>query len=130
LGTSQLGAQRAGLESQAAGAQAQALSALKQRQYEQQLQQEALAGTRKQDIIDQLIAAGYNPDGGGSGSSGDGASTGGAKMNAIEALAAKTDSLKDKKLVAKINDFVAKNPNASDAKVAKAFPKLSATLKK
>jgi hypothetical protein len=151
LGTSQLGAQRAGLESQAAGAQAQALSALKQRQYEQQLQQEAQAGTRKQDIIDALIAAGYNPDGGGSGSgSGEGPGGGGttgttgtigttgaadtaavvAKKSAVKALAAKTGSLKDKKLVAKINDFVAKNPNASDAKVAKAFPKLSATLKK
>jgi hypothetical protein len=127
---------------------------LKQRQYEQQLQQEAEAGKRKQDIIDALIAAGYNPNGGGAGGGpgegpGEGPGSGGtggsgsvntggvadtpavaAKKSAVKLLAAKTDSLKDKKLVAKINDFVAKNPNASDAKVAKAFPKLSATLKK
>lgn len=60
-GTTQLGSQRAAFESQAANAQAQALAELRQRIAQQRLEQESAAGTRKQDIIDQLIAAGVNP---------------------------------------------------------------------
>lgn len=61
LGTTQLGSQRAAFEAQAANAQAQALAALRERIAQQNLEQEGLAGTRRQDIIDQLIAAGINP---------------------------------------------------------------------
>lgn len=60
-GTTQLGSQRAAFESQAANAQAQALAELKQRIAQQRFEQESAAGTRRQDIIDQLIAAGVNP---------------------------------------------------------------------
>jgi hypothetical protein len=61
LGVTGLGSQRAAFEAQAANAQAQALAALRERIAQQNLEQEALAGTRRQDIIDQLIAAGINP---------------------------------------------------------------------
>jgi len=61
LGTTSLGSQRAAFEAQAANAQAQALAALRERIAQQRFEQEALAGSRRQDIIDQLIAAGINP---------------------------------------------------------------------
>lgn len=61
LGVTGLGSQRAAFESQAANAQAQALAALRERIAQQKLEQEGLAGSRRQDIIDQLIAAGINP---------------------------------------------------------------------
>ena len=60
-GTTQLGAQRAAFEAQAANAQAQALAELKQRIAMQRFEQEQSAGSAKQNIIDQLIAAGVNP---------------------------------------------------------------------
>jgi hypothetical protein len=61
LGTTQLGSQRAAFESQAANAQAQALAELRQRIAMQRFEQEQAAGSAKQNIIDQLIAAGVNP---------------------------------------------------------------------
>jgi hypothetical protein len=61
LGTTNLSSQRAAFEAQAANAQAEAMAALRQRIAQQNLEQEGLAGTRRQDIIDQLIAAGVNP---------------------------------------------------------------------
>jgi len=61
LGTTNLGSQRAMFESQAANSQAQALAALRERIAQQNLEQEGLAGSRKQSIIDALIAAGINP---------------------------------------------------------------------
>jgi hypothetical protein len=60
-GTTQLGAQRAAFQAQAANAQAQALAELKQRIAMQRFEQEQDAGSAKQNIIDQLIAAGVNP---------------------------------------------------------------------
>jgi len=60
-GTTQLGSQRAAFEAQAANAQAQALAELKQRIAQQRFEQEQAAGSAKQNIIDQLIAAGVNP---------------------------------------------------------------------
>lgn len=61
LGSTQLGSQRAMFEAQAANAQAQALAELRQRIGQQRLEQEGAAGQRKQNIIDQLIAAGVDP---------------------------------------------------------------------
>lgn len=60
-GTTQLGSQRAAFEAQAANARAQALAELKQRIAQQRFEQEQAAGSAKQSIIDQLIAAGVNP---------------------------------------------------------------------
>jgi hypothetical protein len=61
LGSANLGSQRAAYQSQAANSQAQALAALRERIAQQNLEQEGLAGSRKQGIIDALIAAGINP---------------------------------------------------------------------
>ena len=61
LGLNQLGSQRAAYEAQAANSQAQALAELKQRIAMQRFEQEQAAGSAKQNIIDQLIAAGVNP---------------------------------------------------------------------
>ena len=62
LGNVGLGQQRAAYQSQAANQQQQAMAALQQQIAQARFEQEAAAGNRQQDLINQIIAAGGNPN--------------------------------------------------------------------
>lgn len=127
LAGEQLTGQRAGLQSQASRAQADALAQIQAQLAQARLEQEAGAEQRRQGIEDLIAAAGGKiPE--------TGAATGGgteeaAKSRAIEQLAAKAGTVKDKKLAARIEAFVEANPNAGIAKIRKEFPALAKNLK-
>jgi hypothetical protein len=127
LAGEQLSGQRAGLQSQAARAQADALAQIQAQLAQARLEQEAGVEQRRTGIEDLIAAAGGKiPE--------TGAATGGgteeaAKSRAIEQLAAKAGTVKDKKLAARIEAFVEANPNAGIAKIRKEFPALAKNLK-
>lgn len=131
LAGEQLTGQRAGLQSQASRAQADALAQIQAQLAQARLEQEGAAETRRQGIEDAIVAAGGKiPETGAA----TGAATGGgteeaAKSRAIEQLAAKAGTVKDKKLAARIEAFVEANPNAGIAKIRKEFPALAKNLK-
>jgi hypothetical protein len=125
LAQTTLGQQRAGFESQASRAQADALSQIQAQLAQARLEQEAGAEKRRQDIEDVLAAAGAIPQAAGGADKDSEA----AKSRAIEQLAAKADTVKDKKLAARIQQFVENNPNAGIAKIRKEFPALAKNLK-
>ena len=62
LGNVGLGQQRAAYQSQAANQQQQAMAALQQQIAQARFEQESAAGNRQQDLINQIIAAGGNPN--------------------------------------------------------------------
>ena len=62
LGNVGLGQQRAAYQSQAANQQQQAMAALQQQIAQARFEQEAAAGNRQQDLINQIIAAGGDPN--------------------------------------------------------------------
>ena len=62
MGNVGLGQQRAAYQSQAANQQQQAMAALQQQIAQARFEQEAAAGNRQQDLINQIIAAGGNPN--------------------------------------------------------------------
>ena len=127
LAGEQLTGQRAGLQSQASRAQADALAQIQAQLAQARLEQEAGVEQRRTGIEDLIAAAGGKiPE--------TGAATGGgteeaAKSRAIEQLAAKAGTVKDKKLAARIEAFVEANPNAGIAKIRKEFPALAKNLK-
>lgn len=124
LAGEQLTGQRAGLQSQAARAQADALAQIQAQLAQARLEQEAGVEKRRTDIEDVLAAAGATPKAAGSDKD-----TEAAKSRAIEQLAAKAGTVKDKKLAARIEAFVEANPNAGIAKIRKEFPALAKNLK-
>lgn len=124
LAGEQLTGQRAGLQSQAARAQADALAQIQAQLAQARLEQEAGAEKRRTDIEDVLAAAGATPQ-----TAGGDKDTEAAKSRAIEQLAAKAGTVKDKKLAARIEAFVEANPNAGIAKIRKEFPALAKNLK-
>ena len=124
LAGEQLSGQRAGLQSQAARAQADALAQIQAQLAQARLEQEAGAEKRRTDIEDVLAAAGATPQ-----TAGGDKDTEAAKSRAIEQLAAKAGTVKDKKLAARIEAFVEANPNAGIAKIRKEFPALAKNLK-
>lgn len=126
LAGEQLTGQRAGLQSQAARAQADALAQIQAQLAQARLEQEAGAEKRRTDIEDVLAAAGATPKAAGSDKDKDAEA---AKSRAIEQLAAKAGTVKDKKLAARIEAFVEANPNAGIAKIRKEFPALAKNLK-
>jgi hypothetical protein len=62
MGNVGLGQQRAAYQSQAANQQQQAMAALQQQIAQARFEQESAAGNRQQDLINQIIAAGGNPN--------------------------------------------------------------------
>jgi Trp operon repressor len=62
MGNVGLGQQRAAYQSQAANQQQQAMQALQQQIAQARFEQESAAGNRQQDLINQIIAAGGNPN--------------------------------------------------------------------
>ena len=124
LAGEQLTGQRAGLQSQASRAQADALAQIQAQLAQARLEQEAGAEKRRTDIEDVLAAAGATPQ-----TAGGDKDTEAAKSRAIEQLAAKAGTVKDKKLAARIEAFVEANPNAGIAKIRKEFPALAKNLK-
>lgn len=116
-----LGSQRAGLQSQAARAQADALAQIQAQLAQGRLEQETAVEGRRQGIEDALAAAGGSiPDAKGEGES---------ASRPIDQLAAKASTVKDKKLAARIEAFVKANPNAGIPKISKEFPALAKNLK-
>jgi hypothetical protein len=125
LANQSLSGQQAGYQSQASRAQADALAQIQARMMEAQMQQEGAAEQRRQEIENAIAAAGGRmptiPGGGDS--------SGGGASRAIDQLAAKADTVKDKKLAAKIQAFVEANPNAGIKKIQQQFPALAKNLK-
>lgn len=127
LAQTTLGQQRFGYQTQAAQAQAQALSDLQNRLAQARLEQESGAESRRQGIEDAIAAAGGDiPQD----------TEGGDKQDATQAPAQKpVDALKARAATAnpdlkkKINQFVKANPNAGIKKIEKAFPKIAAKIK-
>jgi len=116
-----LGSQRAGLQSQAARAQADALAQIQAQLAQARLEQETAAEGRRQDIEDAIAAAGGRiPVAKGEGES---------ASRPVDQLAAKASTVKDKKLAARIEAFVKANPNAGISKISKEFPSLAKNLK-
>jgi hypothetical protein len=129
LAQTTLGQQRFGYQSQAEQAQANALAQIQAQLAQARLEQEAGVETRRQGIEDAIAAAGGNiPETGATGSDKD-KDAEAAKSRAIEQLAAKAGTVKDKKLAARIEAFVEANPNAGIAKIRKEFPALAKNLK-
>jgi hypothetical protein len=62
MGNVGLGQQRAAYQSQAANQQQQAMAALQQQIAQARFEQESAAGNRQQELINQIIAAGGNPN--------------------------------------------------------------------
>jgi hypothetical protein len=116
-----LGSQRAGLQSQAARAQADALAQIQAQLAQARLEQETAAEGYRRDIEDAIAAAGGRiPDAKGEGES---------ASRPVDQLAAKASTVKDKKLAARIEAFVKANPNAGISKISKEFPSLAKNLK-
>ena len=117
-----LGAQRAGLQSQAEQGRAQALAQIQAQMAQARMEQEAGAIARQQgieDLLGQLGATPVTP-------AGDGATRG--AQTPIQMLAARADSAPPA-LQKRIEDFIAKNPNAGLKKIEKEFPRIAAALR-
>jgi len=131
LAQTTLGQQRAGFESQASRAQADALAQIQAQLAQARLEQEAAAEERRQRIEDTIASAGETPrgpveDGSQEGDKQDGAQAPAQKpVDALKARAATANP----DLKKKINQFVKANPNAGIKKIEKAFPKIAAKIK-
>jgi len=127
-----LGAQKAGFQSQAARAQADALAQIQQQLAQGEMQQEQSAENSRQQIEDAIAAAGGKlpkpkkeedeeptmPK----------FSRATEKLKPIDALKARMETA-NPALKKKIEQFVAQNPRAGQAKIEKAFPKIAAKNK-
>lgn len=129
-----------------AGVEAEQLSALNQ--LATQISNARIAAAQQQANQDQAIqnalatiyGTGYvTPPPADTGTSGTTGTTGGVEPGAgfvqptvtpVERLAAQVVNATNKALVNKVNTFIDKNPNATQAQIAKAFPKLAAAQKK
>ena len=121
-----LGSQRAGFQSQAARAQQDALAQIQQQLAQGQMQQEQSSEARRQQIEDAIAAAGGElpkPK-----KEGDEETAPAAKQKPIDALKARMETA-NPALKKKIEQFVAQNPRAGQAKIEKAFPKIAAKNK-
>jgi len=131
LAQTTLGQQRAGYESQAAQAQAQALAELQNRLAQARLEQEAAAEDSRQRIEDAIAAAGGDiPQDSEDGDKQDGTPTPtkAPDQKPVDALKARAATA-NPDLKKKINQFVKANPNAGIKKIEKAFPKIAAKIK-
>jgi hypothetical protein len=121
-----LGSQRAGFQSQAARAQQDALAQIQAQLAQGEMQQEQSSEARRQQIEDAIAAAGGElpkPK-----EEGDEETAPAAKQKPIDALKARMETA-NPALKKKIEQFVAQNPRAGQAKIEKAFPKIAAKNK-
>lgn len=119
-----LGSQRAGFQSQAGRAQADALAQIQQQLAQGQMEQEQSVESRRQQIEDLIAAAGGQlPK-----EKGDEETAPAAKQKPIDALKARMETASPS-LKKKIEKFVAENPKAGQKKIEQAFPKIVSKMK-
>jgi len=122
-----LGSQKAGFQSQAGRAQQDALAQIQQQLAQGEMQQEQSSEARRQEIEDAIAAAGGKlpkPK-----EEGDEETAPAAKQKPIDALKARMETA-NPALKKKIEQFLAQNPRAGQAKIEKAFPKIAAKYNK
>jgi hypothetical protein len=125
LAQTSLGSQRAGFESQAGRAQADALAQIQSQLAQSRLQQEAAAEQRRQEIEDAIAAAGgVIPSPAGS----EEPTAPAAAQKPIDVLKARMETA-NPALKKKIEQFVAQNPRAGQKKIEQAFPKIASKMK-
>jgi hypothetical protein len=124
-----LGSQRAGFQSQAARAQADALAQIQQQLAQGQMEQEQSAEGRRQQLEDTIAAAGGKlPTKKGDEEKGDEGTPPAAKQKPIDALKTRMETASPS-LKKKIEKFVAENPKAGKKKIEQAFPKIASKMK-
>ena len=129
-----LGSQRAGFQSQAARAQADALAQIQQQLAQGQMEQEQSAEGRRQQLEDTIAAAGGKLPGDeekGDEEKGDeetAPAAPAAKQKPIDALKTRMETASPS-LKKKIEKFVAANPKAGKKKIEQAFPKIASKMK-
>jgi hypothetical protein len=124
-----LGSQRAGFQSQAARAQADALAQIQQQLAQSQMEQEQSAESSRQQIENAIAAAGGKlPTEKGDEEKGDEETAPAAKQKPIDALKTRMETASPS-LKKKIEKFVAANPKAGKKKIEQAFPKIALKMK-
>jgi hypothetical protein len=124
-----LGSQRAGFQSQAARAQADALAQIQQQLAQSQMEQEQSAESSRQQIENAIAAAGGKlPTKKGDEEKGDEGTPPAAKQKPIDALKTRMETASPS-LKKKIEKFVAENPKAGKKKIEQAFPKIASKMK-
>jgi hypothetical protein len=119
-----LGSQRAGFQSQAGRAQADALAQIQQQLAQSQMEQEQSAESSRQQIENAIAAAGGKlPT-----KKGDEETPPAAKQKPIDALKTRMETASPS-LRKKIEKFVAENPKAGKKKIEQAFPKIASKMK-
>lgn len=125
-----LGSQRAGFQSQAGRAQADALAQIQAQLAQDEMGQESSAAARRQQIEDAIAAAGgtlpTEPKEGEADA--DKPEAPAAKQKPIDALKARIETA-NPSLKKKIEQFVAANPKAGKKKIKQAFPKIASKMK-